>query len=32
MSSPQDCPSLFLDPRFYNKPEEPVKEYLKKKK
>jgi hypothetical protein len=31
MSSPQDCPSPFLDPRFYNKPEEPVEEYLKKK-
>jgi hypothetical protein len=31
MSSPHNCPSPFLDPRFYNKPEEPVEEYLKKK-
>jgi hypothetical protein len=31
MSSPQDCPSPFLDPRFYNKPEEPIEEYFKKK-
>ena len=31
MSSPHNCPSPFLDPRFYKKPEEPVKEYLKKK-
>jgi hypothetical protein len=31
MSSPHNCPSPFLDPCFYNKPEEPVEEYLKKK-
>jgi hypothetical protein len=30
MSSPNKCPSPFLDPNFYKKPEETVQEYLKK--
>jgi hypothetical protein len=30
-TSPRDCPSPFLDPSFYKKPEDTVEEYLKTK-
>jgi hypothetical protein len=30
-TSPRDCPSPFLDPSFYKKPEETTQEFLKMK-